>query len=203
VVVGQPAGHGIYTNVEAWNVSEIVRPAKSQLVWRMRELLELRLKTEIPNNDLARVNQVVVSKYTGELNGIILSVHSDHPLGFDMARNNAPAEGLPRTLQDRGWSLPAETIGGSRFENWVGTVQVRMLKQVEPSTAVEIVDTIVSRVARVINNEPIIPITDEYGVHVFYLGTGSNYGYASGGGTTATDSHWCDWIAKACYTRTR
>ena len=179
------------------------RPAKSELVHRMREMLELRLKTEIPNNDPARVNTVVVSKYTSGLSGIILSVHADHPLGFEKGRHDAQAEGLPRTLMDRAWVLPAETIGGSRFENWVGTVQVRMLKQVSPAKAVEIVDTVTTRIANVINNEPLIPEIDEYGYKIFYLGTAARYGYASGGGDTAVNTYWCDWIAKVSYLRSR
>jgi len=184
-------------------MSEVARPAKSQLVHRMREMLELRLKTEIPNSDPARVNKIVVSKYTDELSGIILSVHSEHPLGPEQGRHDAQAEGLPRTLQDRSWILPAESIGGSRFESWLGTVQVRMLKQVSPANALEIVDAVTIRVAKVINNEPLIPITDEYGYHIFYLGTSARYGYASGGGTTAVDAYWCDWIAKVEYQRSR
>jgi hypothetical protein len=166
-------------------------------------MLELRLKTEIPNNDPARVNTVVVSKHTDSFKGIILSVHAEHPLGFEKGRHDAQAEGLPRTLLDRSWILPAETIGGSRFENWVGTVQVRMLKNITPADAVEIVDAVTTRVARVINNEPLIPLTDEYGYHIFYLGTAARYGYASGGGTTAVDTYWCDWIAKVEYQRSR
>lgn len=178
-------------------------PAKSALVHRMREMLELRLKTEIPNNDPARVNTVVVSKYTADFSGIILSVHAEHPLGFEMGRHDAQAEGLPRTLMDRAWTLPAETIGGSRFESWVGTVQVRMLKKVSPADAVAIVDTVTTRIANVINNEPLIPEIDEYGYKIFYLGTASRYGYASGGGETAVNTYWCDWIAKVSYLRSR
>lgn len=181
----------------------VTRPAKSELVHRIAEYVELRCKTDVAESDSSRVNVVSVGKYTKELNGIVCSVHAEHPLGPDMVKRDAMAEGTPRTLLDRAWNLPAETIGGCRFDSWLGTVMVRMLKQVSPENAVEIIDKVTTRIALVINDEAIVPFTGSMGYHVFYLGTAARYGYASGGGTTSVDAYWCDWVAKVSYSRSR
>lgn len=182
--------------------SSIVRSAKSELCNRIRDYLELRCKTEIPKDDNSRVNQVVVGRYTGELLGIILSVHGDHPLGPFAGRHDGTAEGYPRRYSDRPWNLPAETIGGSKFEVLYGTVQLRMLKSVNQATSLEIVDVVMNRVTQVIENEPILPIVDQFGNRVFYVGVLAELGYYSGSDDTGAAAYWCDFTARVSRPRT-
>ena len=180
------------------------RPYKSELLWRIRDALERELRTDIPVGDSARVSKVVISKYTGELRGIILSVHGDHPLGFDAGKHDAIAEGTPRSFQDRPWMLPPESVGGSQWDRVYGTVQVRALIEKSPQSAVVILDTVLTRIKITIDDAlDIVPFVDAYGVQVFNLRTASRYGYASGGDTTAVDSHWCDFIARCSRRRSR
>ena len=64
----------------------------TKLCYAMREELEKELRTNISEDDPARVTQVVVGKYVGDPDGIILSVYNHHPLGFTVDRLNAAAE---------------------------------------------------------------------------------------------------------------
>lgn len=171
----------------------------------MRDALERELKTEIPSDDAARVYRVVLGKYTDEIRGIVLSVHGDHPLGFrGQERDSSTGSTSPfPTESDRDWDLPTETIGGARWEKIVGTVQVRGLQDRSPADAIEVIDMVKIRIAQVINNDTDLRnITDDYGYRIFALETARRYGYASGGDSTAVDSHWCDWTAFMTFRRT-
>lgn len=177
---------------------------KSQLVWLMRDALERDLSTNIPTSDPARISEVVVGKYTKEPRGLILSVYSDHPLGFQGGKHDSLAEGGPRAAMDRPYYFPPESIGGAKFLNIFGTVELRALQDMSPSDAVEVISEVETRIAVVINNDPdLVALNDVYGYHLFALETVADYGYASGGGNTAIDRHWCDWVARASFFRSR
>ncbi len=182
----------------------VERSYKAELAWRIRDALEIELMDEIDEDDPARVSVVVVGKYTDELRGIVLSVHLDHPLGFSSGKHDAVAEGTPRTYHDRPWDLPSESIGGSMWDRAYSTVQLRSLLSKSPQDAAEIIDMAITRIAVVINSyEGLTPFVDPYGYTVFALRTAQRFGYASGGGNTAVDSHWCDYIARVSYKRHR
>lgn len=182
----------------------ITRAVKSELVHRIRDGLERDLMDKIPQDDPARINLVVIGKYTGERSGIILSVHATHPLGPERGRHDADAQGTPSSLPDR-WRLPVESLGGSRYDRLYGTVEVRtLLEGTTPAAAVEIIDDVQTRIHYFLNNDPdLCFFGDEYGYRVFSMETAQEYGYSSGGDNVSVDSHWCDWIARVSYKRSR
>jgi hypothetical protein len=182
----------------------VTRPYKSEIVWRLRDRINEELVELTPVTEVSHVYRVVVGKYTEDLRGIVCSVHGTHPLGFDGGRHDSNAEGTPRQLHERGWILPAESIGGSQWETCYGTVQIRCLLKVPPSYAEEIIQEVIMRIAVIINDgENIVPFTDPFGYTVFSLRTSQSYGYAGGGDNTTVDSYWCDWIARAERRRSR
>jgi len=179
-----------------------MRVVEAELCWRMKDALLLALKTNIPEDDPSRVSDVVVGKYTGEVRGILLSVHADHPLGFSGGKYDKSAEGTPRTPQDRPWIFPPESIGGSKWRSIYGTVQVQSLLRIPPAEAVAVLAMVKTRIAIVVNNEETLrSFADDYGYRVIDVEMADNYGYASGGGDTSVDRHWCDWIARVSYSR--
>ena len=182
----------------------VTRSHKAELVWRIRDKIELDLQTDIAEADPARVTTIVVGKFSDEPRGIVLSVHSTHPLGPEGGRIDGIAEGFPRSFHDRPWELPAESLGGSQWDRIYGTVQVRCLQKYAPEDALEIVDMVKTRIAVVLNSgSAIVPFIDPYGYCVFSLRCSSRFGYASGGGNTATDAHWCDFVAMVSSERVR
>ena len=152
--------------------------------------------------DPARLDVVVVGKYIEELAGINVSVHSDHPLGIGQQRVNQNIEGVQSTSLLKGWKLPAETIGGSKFDRWPGTVQVRMLKDVDQKTGLKIIEHVCARIGVVINSEPICPIRDEYGYTIYHVTTTGTIGYASGGGDISVATRWVDFAGLVSSKRT-
>lgn len=185
-------------------MTTVTRSYKAELVWRIRDALEEELRTNIEESDPSRPTLIAVGKYTDEIKGIILTVHSNHPLGFENGRVDAVGEGSPRTYNDRPYTLPSESIGGTQWDSILGTVQVRSLMRYTPSDAVEVIDMVKTRIAVVINDHAgIIPFVDPYGFQVWNLRTSNRYGYASGGDDTSVDTHWCDWIARVSRTRER
>jgi len=175
----------------------VTRSHKAELVWRIRDKIQEDMIDGIDESDSARVTLVVVGKHSDEPRGIVLSVHSTHPLGPEGGRVDGIAEGFPRSFHDRPWELPPESIGGSIWDRLYGTVQVRGLQKYTPQNAMEIIDMVKTRIAVILNRgNDIIPFTDPYGYCVFNLRSSSRFGYASGGGTTATDAHWCDFVAQ-------
>ncbi len=175
------------------------RTVKAEVLTRLRAALERDLKTAIPISDKARVRTVVLGKFTDEIRGIVLSVHGDHPLGFGGREKDRPTgrRGAITIGSERQWQLPVESVGGSRWETILGTVQIRALKEIPPSAMIEVVETVKARIAQVINQDSELRnITDEYGQRLFALETAEYYGYASGGDNTAVDSHWCDFTGQ-------
>jgi hypothetical protein len=180
------------------------RTAKAELLHRLCDNLRLELRDKIPASDLSRVTRVLIGRYTGDISGITLTVHGDHPLGFGGRRHDATAEGFPRTLYDRPFELPPETIGGSRWELWFGTVQIRMLKELRQALAYDVIEMVAARTSAVIDrSEHLLPLSDDFGCRVFYIGSNSRYGYRSGSDDTSVTIHWVDWTARATYPRTR
>lgn len=185
-------------------LGSIVRVVEAELVHRMRVALERDMRTNIPDDDPARVWKVVIGKYTGEVKGILLSVHADHPLGFGGKKHDQTAEGTPRTPMDRPWLFPPETLGGSKWRSFFGTVQVRSLLSKSPNNTVEILAMVKTRVAVCVNNSAeLVGFKDDYGYRLIDVEMTDVYGYASGGGDTSVDRHWCDWIARVSYSRRR
>lgn len=185
-------------------MSETAHTVKAKIVWAIRDELELKMRTDISMSDIARVSKVVVGKYADDIAGIILVVHADHPLGFDGSRLDKQSGGAaPSTAgSDRAWKLPAESMGGSRFEDETLTVEVRMLKDVSPSRSVSIVDEVKIRIRTAVEAmRSLIGTTDDYGNMLFALEASERYGYASGGGDTSVNTFWCDFIARVSYTR--
>lgn len=183
----------------------MARTVKAEVLTRLRAALERDLKTNIPTSDKARVRTVVLGKYTDEIRGIVLSVHGDHPLGFGGREKDRPTgrRGAITIGSERQWQLPIESIGGSRWETILGTVQVRALKDIPPSAMIEVMDTVKVRIAQVINQDPDLRnISDEYGYRLFAFEIAEDYGYASGGDSTAVDSHWCDFTGQVTSRRT-
>ena len=183
----------------------IERPVISELVHRMRDALEKHLKTDIDPDDLARADDVVLGKYTGKLRGVTLSIHATHPLGYSLGRHNTPAVSAKVGPMGRPWIFPPETLGGSKWMQIYGTVQCRFLLDMTVASAVDIVWTVKTRVAYVINNEADLVGfgADEWGYNLRNLETAVDYGYSGGGGTKAVDAHWCDWVAHISYSRSR
>lgn len=177
--------------------------AKAELIIRITSFLQLRLVDEIPRGAPERVDVVAVGKYIEELDGIIVTVHSDHPLGVGQSRVNANIEGVESTSLLKGWNLPPESLGGSKWERWPGTVQVRMLKDVDQLTGLKIIEHVCARIGIVINGEVIVPIRDEYGYTIFHLTTVGTIGYASGGGDISVNTRWVDFAALVSSSRLR
>lgn len=187
----------------AYSGDEVV---EYKLVKVMREILERDLITNIPTTDEARARRVVLGKYDGSADGITLSVHADHPLGFDKDRMNAMAErGSSRAERYRPGRYPMESIGGVRFRHIFGTVQIRsVLDGVDPADAIAILALVKTRIAHTINSDPeLIGITDAFQYSIFEVETTDDYGYASGGSGIAVDAHWVDWIAHCVYPNRR
>ena len=182
----------------------MTRVVEAELCHRMVAALERDLRTGIPKDDPARVWRVELGKYTGEVRGILLTVHADHPLGFDRGKYDQSAEGTPRTPMDRPWLFPPESLGGSKWRSFFGTVQIRSLIGKPPSDTVDIQAMVKTRVAVCINNSAeLIGFADDYGYRLIDVEMTDSYGYASGGGDTSVDRHWCDWVARVCYSRKR
>jgi len=175
-----------------------------QLVERMRDKLEEDLITKIPTDDLARATDVTIGKHTATPYGIHLVVHADHPLGFGTDRINSSAEyGGSRAERYLPGRFPAESVGGSKWRRIFGTVEIKSVqKNTTPAEAVGILALVKTRVAYCINNdEGLTHISDDYGYQIVNVEMSEVYGYASGGGNTSVDRHWCDWIAVASYQR--
>ena len=187
-------------------MSETANTVKAKLVWKIRDELEEKLRTDIPTTDPARVTKVVVGKYSDDIAGIILIVHADHPLGFGSGRLDEQSGGRVQFSDDtinRAWRLPPESLGGSRFEDELITVEVRMLKDnVSPSRSVAIVDEVKVRIRTAIETmTTLVGTVDDYGNIVFALEASKRYGYASGGGETSVNTFWCDFTARISYRR--
>lgn len=186
-------------------VSEMAKTVKAMLVWAIRDELDQKLRVDIPTTDPVRVTRVVVGKYSDDITGIILVVHADHPLGFDSGRLDSAANTISQgggTIT-KAWKLPVESIGGCRFEDEIITVEVRMLKDVAPQTAVGIVDEVKIRIRSTVEQmSGLVGTRDGYGNTCFAFEPAMRYGYASGGGDTSVNTFWCDFHAKVAYVRT-
>jgi len=184
----------------------VEKVVEAQLVEHIRDALQRDLIDNVPSTDPARPRLVVLGKYDGEYNGIVLSVHADHPLGFNRGRLNTSSESSrPSMGTFRPGLLPLESTGGSRFRHIFGTVQVRsVLDGYQPSEAIAILALVKVRVAHCINLETTwLGISDAYGYSVYDFECTDDYGYSSGGSGTAADVHWIDWIAHCQYPNRR
>jgi len=173
------------------------RPAKAELIYRLCVALESALKTEIPADDSARVSLVNRGKYTGDRSGIVLSVHADHPLGYERGRYDHIAEGTPREQQERPNQWPSESHGGSQWMFVYGGIEIRwVLEGTPPADAIEIVETIKRRIKHVIDTDTTLhPLQDDYGDVLFGLKYYGAYGYPGGGDNVSVDAHWVDFTA--------
>jgi len=182
----------------------VVEVAEYKLVKMMRDHLERDLKTNIAVSDEARATGVTIGKFAESPYGIHLAVQADHPLGFTMDRLTASAEhGSSRSERYQPGYFPGESVGGAKWRRFMGTVQVRsVLKGTTPAETVAIMALVKTRIAYCItNDEDLIHISDTYGFHVVSVDMAEEYGYASGGGQTSADIHWCDWVCVCSYRR--
>lgn len=181
----------------------VTRPVKAELCWRLRDALELSLKTNIPADDAARVTAVNVGKYTGDREGIYVSVHADHPLGFqEFGRYDHTAEGTMRDRAERPYRFPTESIGGSHWDLVYGGVEIRLLKEgTRPEDAVEIIETLKARIRNTINGGfgTLWPLKDTFGYMLFNLMVYSMYGYPGGGDDVSVDAYWVDYTARTSH----
>jgi hypothetical protein len=182
------------------------RAVKAELLHRLKNALELECKTKIPTDDKSRASQVTLGKYTGEIDGIILSVHGQHPLGF-RGRERSGLDEISGPFPgptDRAWKLPVESVGGSHWQTETGTVQVRMLStELGPADSVAVIEKLKARIARVIlTDTDLRGYSDEFGNRLFALDIAQRYGYASGGDNTSVYTIWCDFVAHVSSRRT-
>lgn len=185
---------------------KVNRPVKAELCYRIKDVLEQEMKTNIPVDDPARVSRIVVGKYTGDREGIIvLAVHPDHPLGHEKGRYDHGAEGSMRDRPERGWRFPSESIGGSHWDMIYGAVEYRfVLEGTKPENAVEIVETLKARIVKALDrNDSLAPLSDDYGCTLFGLRFYAGYGYASGGDDVSVDSGYVDFTANVSRRRER
>lgn len=183
----------------------VTRPVKAELCYRIKDVLLLEMKTNIPVDDVSRVDRVVVGKYTDDREGIILAVHADHPLGHGKGRYDHGAEGVMRDQPERGWKFPSESIGGSHWDMMYGAVEYRLLLEgTKPENAVEIVETLKARIVKGLDqNDSLAPLSDDYGCTLFGLRFYAGYGFASGGDDVSVDSGYVDFTANVSRRRER
>lgn len=186
----------------------MIEVVEYKLVKRIRDVLELEMITNAraaDPDDPAIVTDVKIGKQTDSPYGIHLTVHPDHPLGFaSMDRLTSSAERKSaRAERYLGTNLPGESFGGSKWRRFMGTVQIRsVLKNTSPEQAVGILALVKTRIAYwITNTRDLTSIRDAYGFQIWWVEMAEEYGYASGGGSTASDIHWCDFIAVASYRR--
>lgn len=176
-----------------------------KIINRMKDQLELELKTNIAPDDDARVTSVQLGKFTKSPEGINLAIFADHPDGWSAGRLSAPAnDGSSAFAGSRPGRFPEESMGGSLVRYVVGTVVVYALIDFSPSESIQIIECVKTRIANCINNDvELIQLSDTYGWHVVTMQTAEFYGYSSGGGgDVSTDRYYCDWVASISATRT-
>ena len=126
----------------------------------------------------------------------MVSVHDESPLGPSGDTVDQLIQGVGNQY---GWKFPSESIGGSLFSRIGGSVQIRAIMEGKsPSDAIDILDTVQTRIQYALNNDPsheLTPLTDELGFTVSNLVAIKRFGYASGGEDVAVDAHWVEWIA--------
>jgi hypothetical protein len=181
------------------------RPVKAELIYRIRDALEEDLIDRIPADDPARVSLVTRGKHTGDRTGIVLSVHADHPLGYERGRYDHIAEGTPREQQERPNTWPSESVGGSSWTLVYGGIEVRwVLEGTSPQDAIAIVETVKRRTRYVLEqNTTLHPLQDDYGDVLFGLKFYGAYGYPGGGDNVSVDAHWIDFTATVATSRPR
>jgi hypothetical protein len=183
------------------SVEEVV---EYKIVKMIRDHLERDLITNIPPDDPARPDDVTIGKHTDSPYGIHLIVHADHPLGFtgDKLESSAERKGSRAERYHPG-EFPAESIGGWKWRRIFGTVEIKSVqKDTTPAEAVAILALVKVRIAHCITRDvDLTRLTDNYGYQVVAIEMSEVYGYASGGGRTSVDRHWCDWTATAAYPR--
>lgn len=182
----------------------VTETAEYQLVSTIRDHLERDLLTNIDEDDEALVTSVTVGKFTESPYGIHLVVHADHPLGFSNDKLDSSAEYRgSRAERFHPGLFPAESIGGYKWRRIHGTVEIRSVqKGVTPAEAVAIIALVKTRILQSITNDiTLTRIVDTFEHQVVGIEMAENYGYASGGGRTSVDRHWCDWVATVAYPR--
>ena len=181
------------------------RTVKAELIYLLRDALEEAMITDIPEDDEARVSLVARGKHTGDRTGIVLSVHADHPLGYERGRYDHTAEGTPREQQERPWEWPSESIGGSSWTLVYGGIEVRwVLEGTPPRNAISIVETVKRRIREVLETDDTLhPLQDDYGDVLFGLRYYGAYGYPGGGDNVSVDAHWVDFTATVASRRPR
>ena len=176
----------------------MARAYKSELVHRIYTKLQAALIDDVDADDEARCTRVTKAKDVDDPEGVVVSVHGVNPLGPTEGNIDKLFQGVSGGNRF-GWSFPPESIGGSIFSRIAGSIQIRaILDGTTPAEALDIIDTVQTRIEYAINNDPdheLTPFQDELGFQVMNLITAGRKGYASGGEDTAVDAHWVDWIA--------
>ena len=172
---------------------------------RIHDAVERWCKTDVPLDDEARANEVIIGKPTVEIKkDIVLSVHMQHPFGPVRDRDTTVSGAGTGGLTGRPYFFPMETMGGARIEEVVGCVQVRIRKKMKYDDAVWLIAAVIERAKQAINRDTTLRrISDDLGNTMFLIEAFRVDGYESGGGRMSVNFRWVDFRAYVTCTNCR
>lgn len=175
---------------------------KDLLCVAMKDALQIACIDDV--SDDTRAGLVVVGRYTGSITRykIVIEVHPQHLLGPERDQGR-DTQGH---IQPDGyaWELPAETIGGSRFRWYRGTIQIRHYLKMEREDALAIIQVVAERIADVLENEPsLIGLVDGFGNRIHALEVADTYAYTNEAGDPATERTFMNWRGMVSRRRVR
>jgi hypothetical protein len=177
---------------------------EAMLAETIKDAVEKKCVTEIPDDDDSRADHVIIGKPTRELRDeMVISIHMRHPFGPRMDKDTA-VHGLPRSSDSGPWVFPAETMGGMRVERIIGCVQIRLRKRQNAEEASWLFEPVKERIRQAINcDASLSSLSDDFGNTMFWIETFRATGYDSGGGEVSLTNQWVDFRAFVSSTNCR
>ena len=174
---------------------------EAMIVSNMKTALTEWCITDVDSDDDSKADYVIIGKPTEELSDeITVSIHVRHPLGIGVDRDK-DVTGISTKTR---WKFPGETFGGARFEEIVGTVQIRARKDLTYEDAILLFAPLTNRVLDAINTDYLLTsLEDSTGRRMFQIEAFRREGYESGGGEVSLDTQWIDWVAYISSTNCR
>lgn len=177
---------------------------KDLLCVAMKDALQETCIDDIPVGDDTRAGLVVVGRYTGSITRlkIVIEVHPQHLLGPERDEGrDSQAHIQPDGYE---WGLPAETIGGSRFRWYRGTIQIRHYLKMEREEALEIIQVVAERIANTLETEDsLIGLVDDFGNRIHALEVTDTYAYTNEAGDPSTERTFMNWRGMVSRRRSR